>query len=250
VLSKNGHIGFLSGNAIKLIACVFMFIDHLGFIFFPSEPIYRIIGRLAFPLFAFMIGEGAKHTRNKLRYFLTLAIFAAAVEGVYFLLFKSFIRSIFVTFSFSVIIIYTLDLFKRMIFNREQSLPLTVLAGILFASSVVLTYFISREFPFDYGFFGAIIPVFASIFRMPEYAPERLKLLDNHLIHVAMLGLGVLIHAFQSSNLRIQLYALLAIFILLLYSGKRGKLKMKYFFYIFYPTHIAALQIIYWIINA
>ena len=102
MLSKNGHIGFLSGNAIKLIACVFMFIDHLGFIFFPAEPIYRIIGRLAFPLFAFMIGEGAKHTRNKLRYFLTLAIFAAAVEGVYFLLFKSFIRSVFVTFSFSV----------------------------------------------------------------------------------------------------------------------------------------------------
>lgn len=248
-LSKNGHIGFLSGNAIKLIACAFMFVDHLGFIFFPSELIYRIIGRLAFPLFAFMIGEGAKHTRNKLRYFLTLALFAVAVEGVYFLLFKSFIRSIFVTFSFSVIIIYTLDLFKRMIFDREQSLPLTALAGILFASSVALTYFISREFPFDYGFFGAIIPVFASIFRMPDNAPEKLKLLDNHLIHVAMLGIGVFIHAMQN-NYRIQLYALLAIVLLLLYSGKRGKLRIKYFFYIFYPTHIAVLQIIYWIINA
>ena len=115
---------------------------------------------------------------------------------------------------------------------------------------MALTYFISRRFPFDYGFFGAIIPVFASIFRMPENAPERLKLLDNHLIHVAMLGLGVLIHALESSNIRIQLHALLAIFILLLYSGKRGKLKLKYFFYIFYPTHIAVLQIIYWIINA
>ena len=253
-LSKSGHIGFLSGNALKLIACAFMFVDHFGVIFFPTQLIYRVIGRLAFPLFAFMIAEGAKYTRNKLRYFLTVAIFAAAVEGGYYVLFKGFIYSVFSTFAFSIIMIYTLDLFKRMIFDKQRSIPMILLSGILFAGSVTLTYFISEKFPFDYGFFGALMPVFASLFRMPENAPEKLKAFDNHLIHVAMIALGILIHVYVYSRVIqnyyvVQLHALMSLPFLLLYSGKRGRLRMKYFFYIFYPTHISILQIIYWIIT-
>ena len=111
-----------------------------------------------------------------------------------------------------------------------------------------MTYLISRSFRFDYGFGGVLLPVLASIFRMPDNAPAFLKKLDNHLVHLLIFGAGLLAHALSSSN--IQLYSLLALVLLLLYSGKRGKLKLKYFFYIFYPAHLVIIQVIYWIINA
>ena len=62
-------IRFLSGNMLKVIAAITMTVDHIGVIFFPSSNILRIIGRIAFPIFAFMIAEGCKYTKNKFRYF-------------------------------------------------------------------------------------------------------------------------------------------------------------------------------------
>ena len=58
----------LSGNALKIIAAITMFIDHMGLMLFPKTLIFRYIGRLAFPIFAFMIAEGCRYTRNRLRY--------------------------------------------------------------------------------------------------------------------------------------------------------------------------------------
>ena len=65
---------FLNGNVLKIIAAILMVIDHIGFTFFPSVMILRYIGRLAMPVFAFMIAEGCRYTKDKLRYFLTIAV--------------------------------------------------------------------------------------------------------------------------------------------------------------------------------
>ena len=51
-----------------------MAFDHIGVALFPKVAILRYIGRLAFPIFAFMIAEGAKYTRNKVKYFLMIFI--------------------------------------------------------------------------------------------------------------------------------------------------------------------------------
>ena len=67
----------LSGNALKIIAAVAMTIDHVGLMFFPQLKVLRIIGRIALPIFAFMIAEGCRYTRNKLRYFLTVFLLAS-----------------------------------------------------------------------------------------------------------------------------------------------------------------------------
>ena len=73
-------IRFLSGNMLKIIAAVTMLVDHAGILFFPSQNIYRIIGRLAFPIFAYMIAEGCKYTRNKIRYFAMIFGLAAVCQ--------------------------------------------------------------------------------------------------------------------------------------------------------------------------
>ena len=54
----------LSGNALKILAAIFMTLDHMGLMLFPHIPLLRILGRLALPIFAFMIAEGCKYTRD------------------------------------------------------------------------------------------------------------------------------------------------------------------------------------------
>ena len=71
--SNGFHIGRLrifSSSTLKLLACLFMLIDHAGLLLFPRYKIFRIIGRLAFPIFAYLIAEGCRYTRNKLKHFL------------------------------------------------------------------------------------------------------------------------------------------------------------------------------------
>ena len=75
----------LSGNALKIIAVIAMLVDHIGYMFFPKVQILRIIGRLALPIFAFMVAEGARHTKSKIKYILTLLIFAVASTPGYVL---------------------------------------------------------------------------------------------------------------------------------------------------------------------
>ena len=57
--------GILNGNHLKLIAAFSMLLDHAGILLFPQIRMLRIIGRLAYPIFAFMIAEGCRYTKNK-----------------------------------------------------------------------------------------------------------------------------------------------------------------------------------------
>ena len=74
----NQRNGPLPGNALKIIAAIAMLADHVGLMFFPRVSLFRIVGRLALPIFAFMIAEGCRYTRNRLRYFLQIFLLAAA----------------------------------------------------------------------------------------------------------------------------------------------------------------------------
>ena len=64
--------GFLSGNDLKLIAAAAMLTDHAGLMFFPGNLLFRLVGRLALPIYGFMIAEGCKYTKNRLKYFLSV----------------------------------------------------------------------------------------------------------------------------------------------------------------------------------
>lgn len=231
---------FLSGNALKILAALFMVCDHVGVVFFPSILFLRIVGRLAFPVFAFMIAEGCKYTKNKLRYFLTIFSLGAMFQAVYYIAEKSLYMGILITFSLSVLLIYALDLFKEQLFTGK--LLGKLLSFAVFALSVVGVYFLNERIQIDYKFWGCMTPVFASIFHHDvrgKYDVPALKKWDT--VPVNVLTMGVCLLFLAASLIKIQYYALLAIPLLLLYSGKRGKYKMKYFFYIFYPAHLVII---------
>lgn len=228
----------LSGNVLKLIACVAMVIDHVGVMFFPYEDSLRIIGRLAFPIFAFMIAEGARYTRNRLRYFLTIFIEGVLMQLVYTLFLNDTQLSIFITFSISIPLIYALDLMKRA-FILAKPMKERLISVLLFALGAVAAYFLCEFFEVDYGFLGVMTPVVTSTFMQRGGVPESARRYDLTVIHVLLCGVVLLLLALEVRW--VQLWSLLALPLLLLYSGKRGRLKLKYFFYVFYPVHLVVI---------
>lgn len=78
---QNPKFGILNGNHLKLIAAFTMLLDHAGILLFPRVTLFRILGRLAYPIYAYMIAEGCRYTRNKLRYFLMVFGLGAATVG-------------------------------------------------------------------------------------------------------------------------------------------------------------------------
>lgn len=221
----------LNGNHLKLIAAITMLLDHAGIMLFPGITLFRILGRLSYPIFAFMIAEGCRYTRNKLRYFLMVFGLGTACQLVYFFFSGDTYLNILLTFSCSILLIYALQASHQ---PGKQTLW-----SILFCAGFLLAYGLTRIITIDYGFWGIMTPVFAALF------PGKVK--TGSKLPVLMLFVGLL---FLGADLGgIQHYALLAVPLLLLYSGKRGKANLKYFFYIFYPVHLAVLQGIAMLIN-
>lgn len=213
-----------------------MAVDHVGVVLFPREEIFRIVGRLAFPLFAYMLAEGCIYTRNKLKHFLLLFSFASVCQIGYTVFTGDTYMSILITFSVATLLIYALGLFKNTLFS-DKPVVLKILTGGLFASALVGTYLLNEVLAIDYGFAGCVLPVLPTVFRRPRDADGRAwHILDNKYVHVATFALGLT--AFAATFGGIHWCYLLAIPLLLLYSEKRGKLKTKYFFYIFYPAHL------------
>ena len=231
----------LSGNALKIIAAISMLIDHIGVIFFPKIKILRILGRIALPIFSFMIAEGARYTRNKVRYFFTIFTLAALCQLVYFLYNGDTYMSILVTFSVSIVTIYAMQFFKESLFDNDASALKKILSCLLFLSVVTAAYYLNTVLYIDYGFLGCMLPVFASIFHSPKNCDVAfVKKLDIIPVHLLMLSIGMICLAAESGGT--QIWSLLALPFLIFYSGKRGKANMKYFFYIFYPAHLLILE--------
>ena len=216
----------LNGNHLKLIASFTMLLDHAGILLFPHVRLFRILGRLAYPIFAYMIAEGCRYTRNKLRYFLLVFGLGAVCQLVYYFFTGDTYLNILLTFSCSILLVYALRaMYQAKTWQKEA------LWSIVFAAGFLGAYGLTRILSIDYGFWGIMTPVFASFAfarKMPRWAS------------VLLLGAGLVLLAADLGG--IQHYGLLALPLLLLYSGERGKTRMKYFFYIFYPVHLAVLQ--------
>ena len=224
------RLNLLSGNQLKILAAITMTIDHIGVYLLPQFSFLRIIGRLAFPVFAFAIAEGCTYTKNRKKYLLKILILALIFQLVYFFAMHSLYQCIFVTFALSISNIFAIDKAKK----EPKYIPLAI--GV-FALTVFLTVFMPKILPgfkIDYRFFGTMLPVMVYFGRNKW---EKLLLLALGLLMLSGTGAGI------------QWYSLATVPIIALYNGKRGKLHMKNFFYIYYPTHLVVIHFIRFIIE-
>lgn len=239
---------FINTNGLKFLGAFLMVIDHIGMLFFPHQLVWRIIGRLSMPLFAFALSEGCRYTRNKTKHFLLLFTLALVCQTVYYFFDGSLYMNILVTFSLATLCIYAMQFMKKKIFENAkkstQALSVLLFIGAITFTACVcnLTKF-NENFVIDYGFWGCMTPVLASLFDFHQIpAPVLMKKLDCLPLRVLCLGLGLLGIAIEHLPTTLPFFALGGIFILLLYSGEKGKWKTKYFFYLFYPLHLVVLE--------
>ncbi len=238
---KKNPLGILSGNALKIIAVIAMTFDHFAYIFYPYEMNLRIPGRIAFPIFAFMIAEGFRYTKNRLCYFLMMTGIGVICQAVFYFATGDDMLNIFLTFALAIAFCALLDFSKRILLAKDEPWWKKLLSPLPLFSGIVLMYFVDKVITFDYGFYGVLLPMCATLLHVPRgmEVPFLAKFdsLPFHLLTFApcLIMLGFVYHPVQH-------FASLSLLLLLLYSGKRGKWRMKYFFYIYYPVHMVILE--------
>lgn len=235
----------LSGFVLKIMACVAMVIDHVGAYWLTDVVVLRIIGRLAFPIFAFFIAEGCRYTRHKPKRFLLVFGLAAICEAGYYVLSRQITGTVLLTFSCSILIIYAWQALKKAIVQKTaRAIFLSLLALIGTLGLGLLT---SRYIPIDYGFPGVLLPVLLSLFDYREgEAPEFCRYLDRHSVRMMLLALGILMVWYFRGRSDVQFCALLALIPMMFYNGRPGRMarRFKYWFYVFYPAHLGLIWVL------
>lgn len=226
----------MNRNVLKIIAVVSMLIDHIGGYLFNNNIVCRVIGRLAFPIFAFFIAEGMKYTRNRKKYILTLLVFAVISQIPYTLLRETFKLNILFTFLISISLILLVE--KLRTFNVGESFFKTLGILLLLISIFICCVIFGDVLGYiDYSTLGVLLIV---VFY---FAKSPLRLILGSIIIVLMPLKTVLFNGFSFVNFH-QIFALISILMLFIYNNKKGKFNLKYFFYIFYPSHLMVLWVI------
>lgn len=223
----------LSGLALKWIASVTMFIDHLGIALWGIIPLeiykgMRIAGRVAFPVFCFLLVEGFFHTRDVKKYLVRLGVFAVLSEIPFdFLVFGRFVylgyQNVFFTLFIGLLLLY---LYNRFVANVQPIYAIMTLISMLCLAFVIRC---------DYGAEGVLIIYLFYLFR---FRPVPMYVL-----------IGIVLCLMGGT----EPFAMLAFLPIAFYNGEKGgketdsvvKQKIsKYFFYCFYPAHLLILGII------
>lgn len=244
----------MSALALRILACVSMLLDHLGYCY-PQLHFLRYVGRLAFPIYVFLIVNGYTHTSCRLRYALRLGLMAV-ISQIPFSLFchyDSFFEKYNVFFSLlcALLVVWATDGLLKSGFTRW----LAFLPGLLMT---VVYYFGYVEA--DYGIkalwmaltfrylgkhkFLTVLGCFLSVYAIPllGYALQLLLLLMGRQVSFSSISLWTAVQIFS-------LFALIPIF---LYNGKKGAVPksplavkaLQWSFYLFYPLHLFLLYII------
>lgn len=238
----------MSSFVLKIIAMFTMVIDHLGNAWLKHTTGMNVIGRIAFPIFAFQISEGYIHTKNLKKYFLRLILFAF-LSQIPFMLFRSiytvgFALNIFFTLALGLLSIFCYDKFTSNSFqlfkNKKVNWAFKHLLGIFPA---ILFGFIAEYAKFDYGFFGITIIFLFYIFRNNKFW----MCCSFILACIVKYGLNIYFYGYHYLYILLGLFTTLSLVFICFYNGKQGK-KIKYFLYAFYPVHLLLLYFLFGIL--
>ena len=233
-------------NRLKVVAMLTMLCDHAGKMLFPQYRLMRIIGRIAFPIYAYCIAAGCVYTRNPLNYLRRVVLLALISQPLYAVamahetgamyavslaeqpvraVINFYVQSwshpnILVSLAFGVMMLWAL---------RERQL-------VLFAGVLLLTWFIKGKL--DYGYRGMMLMLLFYIFISKRWL--SLPVLAAFMIWWGMQGSG---YNYFGLSFGIQTFAILAL--PFIYIRTNSKLRLpKWLFYGFYPAHLVLILIL------
>lgn len=231
------------GNLLKLIAMIAMFADHAGKMLLPQYRIMRVVGRIAFPIYAYCIAMGCVYTHNPLNYLKRLLGLALISQPLYA-----------VALGHSVGAMYAVSFRDNpvaAVFNfymhswAKPSILLTLVLGmlliwalrerqlVLFAAVAVFSWLIQGKV--DYGLRGLGLMLLFYFF-----ISHRWLSLPCVLAYMLWWGLSSSGYALFGVRFGIQTFAILALPFIYLHSHSRLRLP-KWVFYLFYPAHLAVI---------
>lgn len=243
----------LSGSMLKLIAMLSMLIDHtayavlgtilvenginsvkncspeyiismiesgsIGWVYLGYQIMRKVLGRLAFPIFCFLLVEGFEKTRNRKRYALRLLLFAMISEVPFDLLFSLKpvswkCQNVFFTLLLGFLTMWGMEWIERKSRDLETQWGLQIL-------SVAAAGFLAEKISCDYGAYGILAIGLFFLFREKRW----LQLL------------------FGCGSFCWEWPACFSCIPISFYNGERG-LQLKYVFYAFYPIHLLLLYLL------
>ncbi len=221
---------------IKIIAVVTMIIDHVGLFFFPQFELFRIIGRIAFPLFAWLIANGAYHTKDIKKYLYNI-FFLSVLSQIPFTLANQQIGSPI----FYSNVLFTLFLGLLAIYIIKNTSHKVLYPVIILGCAEVANLIHS-----DYGAVGVLSVVAFYLFLNSKVKIfiSQISLLFIFPLLIIMLEINTGIrfsHLYMVSTTEV--YGLVALLFIAFYKGKEGS-KMKYLFYSFYPLQYICIYIL------
>ena len=248
----------MSALTLRIIACVAMLLDHIGYM--TGNTVLRIIGRIAFPIFVYLIYNGFRHTSSRFRYALRLAVFAL-ISQVPFTLFShgtvDFTHgNAMFTLLAGLLCIWSLDALRKIPILRWGTLLPTLVVCGLYYKGIISS---------DYGIRGILFAIVFYCFDGKTW-PKRMLMTVGTLLSVFygyilswgvallkwVLGNGFLLPSMTRWQF-LQIFSLGALLFIFLYNGKKGNYPrgrksaklVQYGFYAFYPLH----QLVLWLIR-
>lgn len=207
------NIKKLNNFDLKVIALILMTVDHIGYYLFPEQVFLRYIGRISFPIFAFLMAEAYIHSSNITKKMKNLFIVAIVIQ-ILFWLTGAFAGKGNIMFALlgGLVLIYLYNNYKK------------IYSFLFLFSYIILNLF----FHIDYGVLGILI-VFA--FSLKDYETR-------------FLAVSFVLLFLNGMNTIPVIWSFLSLVIIAFYNGKLGTKKYKDLFYIYYPIHIIILYLI------
>jgi hypothetical protein len=233
----------ITASKLKWIAVITMTIDHIGLCFMGTTPYYsyfRIVGRMAFPIYCFLLVQGFYHTRNVNKYMLRLLLFALISEVPFDLM----ISGRWIDFSSqNVYFTLLLGLISLRICSACAQKNKEWLGFVSLLAVSVIAYIMRT----DYYVWGILI-IFIFYFVENESAPYEVKnnpqtenTQRGNLCSIEAVVLQILVFLMMGGR---QIYAAFSLIPIMMYKGTKGKASVKYFFYAYYPIHMLILYAI------
>jgi hypothetical protein len=234
---------------LKIIAILLMLTDHLGAALFPKVTILRLIGRLSFPIFAYLIAIGYSKTNSFSKYLKRLLIFAmisqipfslAFSEGINIKNFSDFLGFLVGGTNPHLNIFFTLalGLLAIRIWDKEEY----KLARIIVIMSLGIA---AQVFHTDYSMYGVVMILAFYVFRYNKVK----TVISQIIVYILFDSYQILLYLFKFPGVTLEIawfsqaLSILALIIIFMYNNEKGK-DIKYFFYAFYPVHLLIIGII------
>lgn len=224
---KKFNLKVLNVFHLKVIAAISMTIDHIGAVLLPQYYFLRIIGRLAFPIYCFLMVNGFLHTRNIKKYIGRLAVFAVISE-VFFdkTFFGEFYnplnQNVFLTLLIGMLMLAAIE-FLRSHSIVKLKLISYILEGVVVILACGLAYFLRT----DYSLYGILMIYWFYALRFNKILMGLFEAYTN----MDMLG-------------GIQGFATFSLIPIFMYNGEKGCDKYKWWFYAYYPLHLLVISVI------